>query len=215
MLFVVASICFTLVHSFLLNLNDSHLGFGNDNQDHLSRRIDNFQAQIQLQIKTLESQSALIQQLLNYPISTLSSRYSTLSTLLQEIESRVITLEHNLEDIRLTNGNYSGEGRLKVKYQGSWGTVCDNSFADQSAKVVCRQLEYQTSRATTVLLPLVEARAILFLTMSSAPVSKVQLLFVVIMDLDKTIADTMKTLESFVLTYDWSGGNRKERGEWW
>lgn len=96
-MFVVASICFTLVHSFLLNLNDSHLGFGNDNQDHLSRRIDNFQSQIQLQIKTLESQSALIQQLLNYPISTLSSRYSTLSTLLQEIESRVITLEHNLE----------------------------------------------------------------------------------------------------------------------
>lgn len=65
-LFVVALICQPLVHSFLLNSNNSHSGLGNDNQDHVSRRIDNLQVQIQLQNKTLESQSALIQQLLNY-----------------------------------------------------------------------------------------------------------------------------------------------------
>lgn len=41
---------------------------------------------------------------------------------------------------------------------------------------------------------------ILFLMMSSAPVTKVQSLFVVIMYLDKTIADTVKTLESFVVS---------------
>lgn len=46
--------------------------------------------------------------------------------------------------IRLTGGNHSGEGRLEVRYQGSWGTVCDDSFTDQSAKVVCRQLGYPT-----------------------------------------------------------------------
>lgn len=51
-----------------------------------------------------------------------------------------------------------------------------------------------------VLQLLVEARVILFLMMSSAPVSKVQSLFVVIVDLDKTIADTVKTLESFVVS---------------
>lgn len=33
--------------------------------------------------------------------------------------------------IRLTGGNHSGEGRLEVKYLGSWGTVCDDSFTDQ------------------------------------------------------------------------------------
>lgn len=48
--------------------------------------------------------------------------------------------------------------------------------------------------------PLAEDRVKLFLIMSSAPVTNIQLLFVVIMDLDKTIADTMKTLESFVVS---------------
>lgn len=48
--------------------------------------------------------------------------------------------------------------------------------------------------------PLAKDRAKLFLIMSSAPVTKVRLLFVVIMDLDKKIADTMKTLESFVVS---------------
>lgn len=48
--------------------------------------------------------------------------------------------------------------------------------------------------------PLAEDRAKLFLIMSSAPVTNIQLLFVVIMDLDKTIADIMKTLGSFVVS---------------
>lgn len=340
-LFVVALVCLPLVQSFDLNSNDSHSEFENDNQDHMSRRVDNLQAQIQLQNKTLESQSALIQQLLNYSrqsssietisnelavlrtfvqritdeyhrlsteanttdlalkinsmansiqilttsftsqehvdvdlkrkleflnatvlglqpslnriasieqyllfvnnslrslgfqnqhkhvtltknlqnfptkhsaiqgtvtnerrtstlrnqyatistklnaltqdvgsaknsvmslqtvvsqnqqnqknvskqISTLSSQYSSLSTLLHKTESRITTLEHNLEsqlitDIRLTGGNHSGEGRVEVKYKGSWGTVCDDSFTDKSAKVVCSQLGYSISQAT-------------------------------------------------------------------
>lgn len=48
--------------------------------------------------------------------------------------------------------------------------------------------------------PLAKDRAKLFLIMSSALVTKFQLLFVVIMDLEKKIADTMKTLESFVVS---------------
>lgn len=336
-LFVVALVCLPLVQSFDLNSNDSHSEFENDNQDHLSRRVDNLQAQIQLQNKTLESQSALIQQLLNYSrqsssietisnelavlrtfvqritdeyqrlsteanttdlalkinsmansiqilttsftgqehvdvdlmrkleflnatvlglqpslnriasieqyllfvnhslrslgfqnqnkhvtltknlqefqtkhsaiqgtvtnerrtstlrnqystiftklnaltqdvssaknsvqslqtvvsqneqnqknvsnqISTLSSRYSSLSTLLHKTESRVTTLDsQHITDIRLTGANHSGEGRVEVKYKGSWGTVCDDFFTDKSAKVVCSQLGYSASHAT-------------------------------------------------------------------
>lgn len=89
-LFVVASVCLPLVQSFLLNLNNSHSGFGSDNQDHMSRRIDNLQVQIQLQNKTLESQSVLIQQLLNYSrqspsTETISNELAVLQTFVQRI----------------------------------------------------------------------------------------------------------------------------------
>lgn len=89
-LFVVASVCLPFVQSFLLNSNDSRSGFGNDKQDHLSRRIDNLQAQIQLQNKTLESQTALIQQLLNYSrqspsTETISNELAVLRTVVQRI----------------------------------------------------------------------------------------------------------------------------------
>ena len=29
-------------------------------------------------------------------------------------------------------------GRLEIYHDGRWGTVCDDSFTDVSAKVVCR-----------------------------------------------------------------------------
>lgn len=104
-------------------------------------------------LQTVVSQN---QQFSTSHISILSSRDSSFSTLLHETESRVTTLEHNLEielitSIRLTSGDHSEEGRLEVKYQGSWGTVCDDSFTDQSAKVVCRQLGYQTCSELTML----------------------------------------------------------------
>lgn len=88
-LFVVASVFLPLVQSFLLNSNDSHSGFGNDNQDNLSRRIDYLQAHIQLQNKTLESQTALIQNFLNYarqsPSTDLSNELAVLRTFVQSI----------------------------------------------------------------------------------------------------------------------------------
>ncbi|XP_064447692.1 scavenger receptor cysteine-rich type 1 protein M130 isoform X3 [Mirounga angustirostris] len=46
----------------------------------------------------------------------------------------------NLE-IRLMNGGNKCSGRIEVKFQGQWGTVCDDNFNIDHASVVCKQLE--------------------------------------------------------------------------
>ena len=45
-------------------------------------------------------------------------------------------------DIRLAGSSYSTIGRLEVCRNGTWGTVCSNSFDDKDASVVCKQLGY-------------------------------------------------------------------------
>lgn len=45
-------------------------------------------------------------------------------------------------DIRLSGGGSSG--RVEIRILGTWGTVCDDSFGDAEAKVVCRMLGRST-----------------------------------------------------------------------
>ena len=53
-----------------------------------------------------------------------------------------------LEDLRLV-GNGS-TGILQMKYNGSWGLICDDSWSDAAAQVACRQLGLGGGRAFSV-----------------------------------------------------------------
>ena len=47
-------------------------------------------------------------------------------------------------DIQLAGGSYNNVGRIDLCVNGTWGTICSNSFDNKDASVVCQQLGYST-----------------------------------------------------------------------
>ena len=50
-------------------------------------------------------------------------------------------------EIKLVGGPDERTGRILVRHRGVWGTVCDDHFRDEEAKVVCRMLRLPSNNA--------------------------------------------------------------------
>uniref|UniRef100_A0A8D2MDR0 SRCR domain-containing protein n=1 Tax=Zonotrichia albicollis TaxID=44394 RepID=A0A8D2MDR0_ZONAL len=54
-----------------------------------------------------------------------------------------VTLRHccGTDELRLSNGTGPCSGRVEVKHEEQWGTVCDGDWTIRDAEVVCKQLQ--------------------------------------------------------------------------
>ncbi|XP_052220549.1 deleted in malignant brain tumors 1 protein-like isoform X2 [Dreissena polymorpha] len=62
----------------------------------------------------------------------------------------VLCVQASVIGVRLVNGSSTSNGRLEVYYNNTWGTVCDDSFNQLDAQVVCRMLGFQISNSLPV-----------------------------------------------------------------
>ena len=46
--------------------------------------------------------------------------------------------------VRLTDGFDNSSGRVEFCHEGTWGTVCEDEWDENDARVVCRQLGLPT-----------------------------------------------------------------------
>ncbi|CAG2230933.1 DMBT1 [Mytilus edulis] len=50
--------------------------------------------------------------------------------------------------VRLMGGTVPNEGRVEVYHQGQWGTMCNDGFTVNDARVICRMIGFETKNVT-------------------------------------------------------------------
>ncbi len=53
-----------------------------------------------------------------------------------------------MQQVRLADGESLTSGRVEVRHNGVWGTVCDDHFGAEEARVVCRMMGFGGAHAS-------------------------------------------------------------------
>ena len=72
----------------------------------------------------------------------MSSRLRNVSLFHVAVSTRIWSSPYSGQ-IRLAFGSTPNKGLVEVYCRGQWGTVCDDSFGQNDANTVCRQLGYE------------------------------------------------------------------------